>query len=704
MRPSLLNPLFASAQTLKGVGPRLLTLLKKALDLPPGVVEPRVADLAWHMPTGVVDRRSQPLLAEAVPGTIATFEVRVLKHRAPPRGNRKAPYKVACEDDSARLDLVFFHAERSFIERQLPVGEIRFVSGRIERYGDQLQMPHPDYIVAPEARDELPMLEPVYPLTAGLSAKVLGKISRQALDLVPEMPEWLDGNLRDNQGWPSLRDALRRIHQPDDPADVSAGAPPRMRLAFDELLAGQLALALVRRSNKQQRGRAIAGNGSVRDRIKAALPFKMTRSQVLALEDIARDLAAPSRMLRLLQGDVGSGKTVVALMSMAIAKEVDAQAALMAPTEVLARQHADTIAPLAAAADLTWDILTGREKGTARNEILARVGSGETDILIGTHALFQPEVEFRDLALAVIDEQHRFGVHQRLALQAKGRDGGANVLAMTATPIPRTLLMTHYGDLEVSKLTEKPAGRKPVRTTLASLERLEEIVDGLRRAVEDGAQVYWVCPLIESSAVSELSAAEERRAHLAQVFGSEVGLLHGAMAAADKDATMAAFAEGRLKILVSTTVIEVGVNVPNASIMVIEHAERFGLAQLHQLRGRVGRGSRQSFCVLLYKGPLGEAAEARLTMMRETEDGFLIAEKDLELRGGGEVLGARQSGMPEFRVADVPGFEDLLALARHNAQALLDSDPDLVSDRGQALRTLLYLFECDEAVRLFRAA
>jgi ATP-dependent DNA helicase RecG len=704
MRPQILNGLFASAQSLKGVGPRLVTFLRKALDLPPGVTEPRVIDLIWHMPTGVIDRRAQPALAEAVPGTIATFEVRVLKHRPPPRGNRKAPYKVLCEDDTGRIDLVFFHAERSFVERQLPVGEIRFISGRVEQYGDQLQMAHPDYIVGPETRDELPLLEPVYPLTAGLSAKVLGKINRQAVTMLPDLPEWLEASLLSGQRWPSLNEALHRIHLPSDPADVGAAALPRSRIAYDELLAGQLALALVRRRNKEQRGRSISGDGRVRAKLQAALPFEMTRSQVRAIADIAADLAAPSRMLRLLQGDVGSGKTVVALMSMAIAKEVGAQAALMAPTEVLARQHAETIAPLAEAVGMTFDILTGREKGNAREEILRRVAAGETDVLIGTHALFQAEVVFKDLAVAVIDEQHRFGVHQRLALQSKGGDGGANVLAMTATPIPRTLLMTHYGDLEVSKLTEKPAGRKPVITTLASLERIEEIVDGLRRAVAEGAQIYWVCPLIESSAVSELSAAEERQAHLAQVFGDQVGLLHGAMAASEKDATMAAFAADRLKILVSTTVIEVGVNVPNASIMVIEHAERFGLAQLHQLRGRVGRGSRQSYCVLLYKPPLGEVAEARLTMMRETEDGFAIAEKDLELRGGGEVLGARQSGMPEFRVADVPGFEDLLAMARYDAQSLLEADPDLVSPRGQAVRILLYLFECDEAVRLFRAA
>lgn len=704
MRPDALNPLFADALSLKGVGPRVVALLKKAFELPPGVAEPRVLDFLWHMPTGVIDRRSEPAVRDAVPGTIATLAVRVLKHRAPPRGNHKAPYRVTCEDDTGSVDIVFFRIDRGFVERQLPVGELRFVSGRIEAYGDKLQMVHPDYIVAQEARHDLPMLEPVYPLTAGLSAKVLGKLSRQAIDQVPQLGEWLTQPLIESRQWPSFNDAIERVHKPADPTDVSTGGLPWQRLAYDELLAGQLALGLVRANLKSQTGRAVQGDGRVRQQIIDALPFDLTGSQREAMAEIEDDLASPSRMLRLLQGDVGSGKTVVALLTCAIAIEAGAQAAIMAPTEVLARQHLETIEPLAEAAGLRIAVLTGREKGKARDAILAELAAGFIDILIGTHALFQPDVHYKDLAVAIIDEQHRFGVHQRLALQSKGRDGGSNVLAMTATPIPRTLLMTHYGDLDVSRLRDKPAGRKPVETKAIAVERIEEVIQGLRRAVGAGAQIYWVCPLIESSMVSEMAAAEERRAHLAQVFGDNVGLLHGAMTPAAKDEMMAEFADDKIKILVSTTVIEVGVNVPNASIMVIEHAERFGLAQLHQLRGRVGRGARQSYCMLLYKSPLSETAEARIEMMRSTEDGFEISEKDLELRGGGEVLGARQSGMPEFRVADVPGFADLLAAARNDATMILDLDPKLESERGQALRTLLYLFECDEAVRLFRAA
>jgi ATP-dependent DNA helicase RecG len=704
MRPDLLTPLFAPAQTLTGIGPRLAQLLKKALRLPPGVGEARIVDLLWHTPTGVIDRRAEPTVAGAVPGTIATLHIRVLKHRFPPRGNAKAPHKVACEDDSGRIDLIFFHAERSFIERQLPVGSTRYVSGRIERYGDVLQMAHPDYIVAPEQRGELPLLEPVYPLTAGLSAKVLAKATRQALERTPALPEWQEPNWLKERGWPSFADALRRLHRPDATSDVSPGSAPLQRLAYDELLANQLALAIVRENFKAQRGRPVKGDGRLRQRIIAALPFALTGSQRTALGEIATDMSAPRRMLRLLQGDVGSGKTVVALLAMAAAVEAGAQAALMAPTEVLARQHADTIAPLADAAGVRVGLLTGREKGRARDEILTRLAAGEIDILIGTHALFQDDVAFHDLAFAVIDEQHRFGVHQRLALQSKGGKGGANMLVMTATPIPRTLLMTHYGDLEVSRLTEKPAGRKPIVTRQIPNTSIEKLIARIRAQLDEGAQVYWVCPLIESSDVSDLAAAEERHAHLTQVLGEGVGLLHGGMTSAAKDATMGAFAGGTLKVLVATTVIEVGVNVPNANIMVIEHAERFGLAQLHQLRGRVGRGTRESFCMLLYQEPLTRTAQERLTMMEDTEDGFLIAEKDLELRGGGEVLGARQSGEAEFRIAGGANAGELLAIAHDDARMILASDRELTSSRGEALRLLLYLFECDEAVRLFRAA
>jgi ATP-dependent DNA helicase RecG len=564
-------------------------------------------------------------------------------------------------------------------------------------------MAHPDYIVPPERRNDLPLLEPVYPLTAGLSNKILQKAAAQALLRVPQPTEWQEPEWLRQRGWPDFATAVARLHKPLDAGDVSAGGAPRQRLAYDELLAGQLALDLVRRSQKALPGRQIMGDGRIRVRIADALPFALTATQRQALKDIATDMAAPSRMLRLLQGDVGSGKTVVALMALAIAVEAGAQSALMAPTEVLARQHLKTIETFGLPAGLRIALLSGREKGAERKEILAALAEGRIDILIGTHALFQEPVAFRDLALVVIDEQHRFGVHQRLALQAKGTGRGAELLVMTATPIPRTLLLTSYGDMDVSRLDEKPPGRKPITTSVMPDERLETLVNELERPIAKGAQVYWVCPLVAESEVLDMAAAEERHAELKKRFGDRVGLVHGRLSGKEKDRVMAAFAAGELSILVSTTVIEVGVDVPNASIMVIEHAERFGLAQLHQLRGRVGRGAAQSSCILLYRKPLSEAAQTRLNVMKSTEDGFVIAEEDLKLRGGGEVLGTRQSGLPEFRVARLPEDEALLQAARGEARLTLTRDPDLTGPHADELKLLLYLFERDDAVLLMRA-
>lgn len=703
MRPYDLNQLFSGAKSLDGIGPRLLKLLEKLLDKGEEAGGPRVLDLLWHMPTGIVDRRARPKIAEAMPGALATFEVRVLKHKAPPGRNSKAPYRINCEDDTGRLDLIFFRGEKKYLEAQLPVGQTRFVSGRVERYGDQLQMPHPDYIVSPEELDTLPLLEPIYPLTAGLSGKVIRKAIIQAATLVPDLPEWQDAAWLKKNKWPSFAQALKLVHAPEAERDISTSGEVRMRLAYDEILSNQLSLALIRKQSKDIPGRVLKGTGEISVKIRAALPFKLTKSQEGSLHEINADLARPSRMLRLLQGDVGSGKTVVALLAMATAIEAGGQAALMVPTEVLARQHAKTLIPLCDAAGLKVELLTGREKGRARKDLMGRLESGDIDILVGTHALFQKDVVFRDLAFAVIDEQHRFGVHQRLALQMKGGDAGSDVLVMTATPIPRTLLLTHYGDMEVSKLTEKPAGRKPIKTALVSQERMEDVFSGFKRALNTGTQIYWVCPLVESSEKIDLAAAEERHAHLKKWFGDQVGLVHGQMKGPDKDAVMKAFSEGDLSILVATTVIEVGVDVPNATIMVIEHAERFGLAQLHQLRGRVGRGDKQSSCILLYSPPLGATAKARLNIMRDTEDGFIIAEEDLKLRGGGEVLGTRQSGEQEFRLAQVPDFKDLLETAQDDAKLILETDPGLASERGKALRTLLYLFGYEEAVKLFQA-
>jgi ATP-dependent DNA helicase RecG len=695
-------------RSLKGVGPKIEGLLNKLVAPRLEGAHARVIDLLWHLPVAVIDRPLTPAIAEARIGELATLEVTVTEHRpgGGRRGGARAPYRVLVEDEAgAALELVYFNADPAYLKRLLPVGSRRLISGKLESYDGWLRMPHPDHVAAADAggASVLPLHEPIYPLTAGLTNTTVRRAIVEALQQVPALPEWVNASFMAQKAWPSFADALAKLHAPESEADLLANSPARVRLAYDELLANQLALALIRARLKRRAGRRLAGNGKTRKAILAALPFALTGAQKRALEEIDADLKSQQRMLRLLQGDVGSGKTVVALLTMATAVEAGAQAALMAPTELLARQHLATIRAFGEGASLRIALLTGRERGRERAEIVDALREGSIDILIGTHALFQEHIVFKDLGLVVIDEQHRFGVHQRLALQAKGSGLGAELLVMTATPIPRTLLLTSYGDMDVSRLEEKPPGRRPVATRTVPLERIDEVMSGIGRAIGKGAQVYWVCPLVAESEVLDIAAAEARHAALAKRFGDQVGLVHGRMAGKDKDRVMAAFASGALAILVSTTVIEVGVDVPRASIMIIEHAERFGLAQLHQLRGRVGRGVVESSCVLLYRQPLSETARKRLNVMRRTEDGFVIAEEDLRLRGGGEVLGTRQSGLPEFRIASLPEHRSLLEAARDQARLMLARDPELQGADAEPLKLLLYLFERDDAVRLMRA-
>lgn len=688
-RPEVLWPIFGPLTALKGIGPRTAQVLDQA-----GLSRPR--DLLFTLPQSGVDRRARASIRDvALPATL-TVAVKVERHRPPPAKGK--PHIVTVSDAQTTFQIIFFHAPQDWPGRALPLGSCRVVSGKVELYDGVGHMAHPDYILAEEEARAIPGFEPVYPLVGGVTQKTMGKAARQAVALAPELPEWIDASLTLREGFPTWRAALAQAHAPKETVDLLPEAPARKRLAYDELLAHQLTLALARATARRAKGRVTCGTGELRERVVQALPYQPTKAQLRSVAEIEADMASPRRMNRLLQGDVGAGKTLVAMMTLLIAVEAGGQGALMAPTGILAQQHFEGLKPLSEAAGVRIELFTGRDKGAERAEKLAALAQGKIGILVGTHALFQRDVEFLDLRLAVVDEQHRFGVAQRMELGAKGEM--ADVLVMTATPIPRSLALAQYGDMDLSVLDEKPPGRKPVTTVLASTERLDEVAARLKAAIAEGRQAYWVCPLVEESEQSDLTAAEERFRLLRGTFGDEVGLVHGRLPPAEKDAAMAAFVAGRTKLLVATTVIEVGVNVPNASIMVIERAESFGLAQLHQLRGRVGRGSAQSTCVLLYEPPLGETARRRLTLMRETEDGFRIAEEDLAIRGAGDVIGTAQSGLPRFRIADLERQAGLMAIAQSDARKLLADDPRLDSPRGQAARLLLWLMEQDKAMRL----
>ncbi|MGM4886007.1 ATP-dependent DNA helicase RecG [Tardiphaga sp. 604_B6_N1_1] len=700
MRPEVLNPLFVPVTSMSGIGPKQDKLLRFLLDR---AETPRIVDLLLHLPVSVIDRRDRPKINEAEIGAMVTLEVIVDRHREPPPGRSRAPHLVYAHDDTGTVILTYFRTYPGQIEKLLPVGEKRYVSGTTQLFDGMLQITHPDRVVDEEGFAKLTGIDAVYPLTQGLAITSLRKAIAQALTKLPALPEWISPEVIRRCKFPSLAEALQRVHIPLEITDVLPEGPFWSRLAFDELLAGQLALALVRAQLRRPAGDRNAGDGHIRRKIIDALPYALTQSQQQATAAIADDLTKPLRMLRLLQGDVGSGKTVVALLAAAAAAEVGKQTALMAPTEILARQHIKTITPLAERAGLRVAILTGREKGRERKDILARLAAGEIDFIVGTHALIQDDVEFKALALAVVDEQHRFGVRERLTLTNKG--SAVDVLVLSATPIPRTLVLTYFGDMDISELREKPAGRQPIETRTMSASRLQDVIDGIGRAVDNGKLIYWIVPLVEESEMDgpKLTNAEERFESLQQRFGDKVGIVHGRMKGTEKDAAMARFAAGETQILVATTVVEVGVDLPAATIMVIENAERFGLAQLHQLRGRIGRGSEASTCLLLYREPLGEIATKRLKVIKDSTDGFRIAEEDLKLRGEGDVLGTRQSGMPGFRIARSEVHAQLITQARDEALRILQDNPKLTGERGEALRCLLYLYERDEAIPLIGA-
>ena len=681
MRPDILNPLFAEATALTGVGPAIAKALER-LKLR------RVVDVAFHLPTGWIDRLSRDELMQEDVGRTIAIDLTPRDYRI--SRSLKGPTRVQAFDRLGNhVDLIYFGGSSGYVKKLLPLGEARRVSGRLDQYGQELQIVHPELS---DAGEPLRAREAIYPLTEGLTHRRMATLAEQAVGRAPVLPEWIEASLKARRDWPDWRDALARVHA--DPADAVA----RARLGYDEVFANQVAMALVRQSTRARKGRALVGDGRLRDLLN--LPYELTGAQARTVREIEGDLAQATPMLRLLQGDVGAGKTLVATLALLMAVEAGAQGALLAPTEILARQHGETLKRQLTGLPVEAAVLTGRDKGRAREATLMGLADGSIDILVGTHAIFQEAVGYRHLGLVVVDEQHRFGVAERLLLQAKGRS--PHLLAMTATPIPRTLTLAVHGEMDVSKLDEMPPGRQPIETRVLSQERLDEVVDALARHLSDGKQAYWVCPLVEESERSDLAAAEARAEALRQRFGERVGLVHGRMKPEEKDAAMAAFSAARTAVLVATTVIEVGVDVPNATLIVIEHADRFGLAQLHQLRGRVGRGGGRSVCLLLRGAALSETSRARLALMRESNDGFRIAEEDLRLRGGGEWLGTRQSGEVNFRLAPPEQLAELIACAHDDARLLIERDGGLDGPRGEAARVALYLFERDAGVQMLR--
>ena len=685
MRPEILNPLFTEVEALKGVGPQVAKLLKKL-----GIT--RIIDLIYHLPTGSIERIRAPAASSALLGCNVIIDVKPFESRESRSG--RGPMRVSASDsDGNSISLIYFN-NPGWAKRQLPIGQTRTVSGKLEAYGDEWQIIHPE-VTEPGKGPQPAIREPVYPLTEGLTNRRLGELVREALERTPDLPDWIEPGLASREAWRGWQASLGQAHR--EPGAEQA----RRRLAYDEIFANQLALLLLRQSQRRHRTTPLPGTGKITDSLQ--LPYELTGAQRRVIEEIRGDMAQSAPMLRLLQGDVGSGKTLVALMAILAAIESGAQAALLAPTEILARQHYATLLGQVDRIGVRVAILTGREKGRARDSVLMGLADGSIDILVGTHAIFQEKVAYKKLGLAVIDEQHRFGVSQRLLLASKA-EHPPHLLVMTATPIPRTLTLTQYGEMDVSRIDEMPPGRTPVETRVISEERLPEVIDSLARHLSGGGQSYWVCPLVEESEKSDAAAAEERARVLKLRFGEDrVGLVHGRMKGPDKDAVMARFASGDLAVLVATTVIEVGVDVPNATLMIVEGAERFGLAQLHQLRGRVGRGTGKSVCLLIRGQVLTEVGRARLALMRETNDGFRIAEEDLRLRGPGEILGTRQSGEEAFRVATPELVQELAPIAQRDALLLLDRDGGLASARGQAARICLYLFERDQAVGLLRS-
>ena len=688
IRPECLHPLFRSVESLKGVGSNSGRALGR-LNIS------TVRDLLLHMPRSEINRQRVDSIADVEPSTTVTVQVEVGKHLTRHRSGQ--PSRIVVRDARCEFTLVYFGDRGNQLERLMPSGSTRFVSGKVEQFGGTKQIVHPDHVVSKGDADSIPAREPVYSLADGISNRLMRKIMAAALDVAPDLDEWHDRRLLEDSRWPSWLTALQIVHSASGAHDDGIRARAMERLAFDELTANQFALLANRRALRDAPECQVRDAPDHRSRVLDNFGYPLTGSQEVVLDEILTDLAAPERMLRLLQGDVGSGKTIVAVLALATASGAGGQGMLMAPTDILARQQHETCKTLFADTGIKIELLTGQDRGSRRDGILAELRSGGIGIVVGTHALIQPDVGFRDLQLAVIDEQHKFGVEQRRRLIE--RNPAANLLMMTATPIPRSLALVNYGETDMSTLTEKPAGRSAIRTAAMPSSRTSQVAERLKAAVDRGRQAFWICPVVEEDDDVRHWSAEQRASDLSAAVGPVVDFVHGQMPKEMRVAAMEKFVRGETRVLVATTVVEVGMDVPSATIIVIESAERFGLAQLHQLRGRVGRGQDESACVLIYNPPLQEVARQRIATIRETEDGFKIADADLKLRGQGDVLGLRQSGGMRFRCADPGSQLELLERARTGARSLGGADPKLQTVRGQAIQCLLFLFGQDHVMR-----
>ena len=679
MRPKILYKLFSNIISLKGIGPKNAKVIER-------LCGKYVIDLLFHKPSTYIDRRNSPKIVDLEEGKIATIIVTIDSHS--PSFNKRMPYRINCSDDTGAISIVYFNLRGPYLKKIFPVGRQKVISGKFEKFNENFQITHPQHVVDLENLDNVKKIECIYPLTAGLTSKTIQKSINSALINLDPLPEWIPDDKIKGNNWPNWNEAIKKIHNPVNTSD-SVNSLFLERLVFDELLAQQLTIRLIKNKISHTQGVPIKRKNKLIKQLEENLDFSLTNDQLKTIDEISRDQSKPNKMLRLLQGDVGSGKTIVALFAMMQCLENEKRSILMAPTEILAEQHFNTIAKIIDSMDLTCSLITSSTKESH---------NFKADILIGTHALFQEKVSFDNIGLVVIDEQHKFGVHQRILLNEKAGNE-CDVLLMTATPIPRTLELAAYGDTDISKIMEKPKNRKEINTKSINITKVEDLKESLNKIISKGEKIYWVCPLVDESEKLQLQSVNERLKDLRSYYSDySVEIVHGQMQQEDKNSVMQKFKSGKVNILVATSVIEVGIDDPDATVIIIENAERFGLSQLHQLRGRVGRGEKTSTCILLFNGPLTENAKRRIKIMKETNDGFKIAEEDLDIRGAGEILGSKQSGVPNFKLSNLDKHKHLLEEARETAIKTIKDDPQLKSPLGKAQRVLLHLFRNDVAI------